>query len=141
MHAKKRSISNISITLDPLYEDMNKSPTTLFELSTLHYKRIKMNTIHVTGLSIKEDKNSEGKITKVEYSSNINQSTKKVNIGENKWYPYINLAKLSRDFVLLQPEKMNVYRYSQIHISLVHYCLIKEDQNRHGIYLCLVSLC
>ena len=60
MHAKLRSISTITSTLAPLYEDMNKSPTTLFELSTLQYKRFKMNAIHVTGLSINEDKNSKG---------------------------------------------------------------------------------
>ena len=83
MHAKKRCISNITSTLALLYEDMNKSPTTLFELSTLHYKRIKKYTIHVTGLSIKVDKDGKGKnkdktfYTKVEYGSNINRSTKK----------------------------------------------------------------
>ena len=107
MHAKKRSISNITSTLAPLYEDMNKSLTTLFELSTLHYKRIKMNAIHVTGLSIKEDKNSKGQkkditlYTKVEYGSNINRSTKKVNIGENNWYQYINLTKTEKRFCVI----------------------------------------
>ena len=78
MHAKKIYISNITSTLDPLYEDTDKSPTTLFELSTLQYKRIKMNAIHVTSLSIKNEKNSKDNkkditlYTKVEYGSNIN---------------------------------------------------------------------
>ena len=104
-------MSNITSTLSPLYEDMNKSPTTLFELSSQHYKRIKMNSIHVTGPSIMNNKETQGDkkyialYTKVEYGENINRCSKRVNIGENKWYQYINLTKTKQRFCVITARK------------------------------------
>ena len=89
MHTKKASIDDMTQSLLPLYNNQSKSPTTLFELSPSQYVRMKKNSIHITGLSLKtspgkKDNNILYSLTK--YGSNLKSSTKWVDIGENKQY-------------------------------------------------------
>ena len=94
MHTKIASIDHVKTILRPLYNNGNKSPTTLLELSPSQYKRISNNSIHLTGLSIQAsswEKNIYILYTHAKYGSNIKSRTKWVDIGDNKWYKLLEL--------------------------------------------------
>ena len=85
MQTKKSSIDHITKTLEPLYNNQTKYPTTLFELSPSQYDRITNTSIHLTGLSItaspcRKEHNIIYSLAK--YGSNIKSCTKWVNIGK-----------------------------------------------------------
>ena len=106
--AKECSINAITNCITTLYEDRNKSPTTLFELSKQQYKRMKSNSIHVSGMT-KSKEMSKGPdhilYSNVTYGVSVSITKKKVAIGKNMWYKYINLAKTKRRYCLITAEK------------------------------------
>ena len=53
-------MDNTMNNLQSLYDDNNKNPTTLFELSTPQYKQLLINSLHLTGLSMTVGSNKNG---------------------------------------------------------------------------------
>lgn len=85
-----------------LHKDKNKSLTTLFDVSKQQYTLMKSNSIHVSGMR-KSKGIAKGQkyilYYNVSYVSSISTTKKKVDIGEKKWYKYVNLAKIKRWYV------------------------------------------
>ena len=116
-----------------MYEDENKAPTTLFELSNVQYKRMMSNSIHVSGIHKSKgvDMGQEFTLyTKVIYGSSISITKKNADIGQNKRYKYVNVSKTKKRFFLLQLINMNVCVVFPIHIYLIVQCQIYVEMTQ-----------
>ena len=108
MHTKKASIDDMTQSLLPLYNNQSKSPTTLFELSPSQYVRMKKNSIHITGLSLKASpgkKDNKILYSQAMYGSNLKASTRRVDIGDNKQYKLLQLNKTKYNYCIVTADK------------------------------------
>ena len=108
---------------------IKKALSKLFKFLDLHNKCMKNNSIHVSGTKIAIGITKEQEYilySNVTYGSSISISNKNLDIGENKWYQYSNLAKTKNNIVSLQLIK-NASRSFLIHIYLGVLCQILED--------------
>lgn len=86
---KHTSVHNIASELSTLYNVKIKCPTILTELSVGNLKRFKANSIHLNCLlQVKggSKKSHQTTYNQATYGAHLFISTKKVDIGVQKWY-------------------------------------------------------
>ena len=114
MNVKQASINHITHTLQPLFNNKKKSPTTLFNLSSSQYKRMMNNYIHLTGLSISTIEQSNEKhmlYSDSKFGSHVKAHNKWVDIGEHKWYTYIDLRKIKYNYCIVTADKKECLKW------------------------------
>ena len=104
---KRQQLLTINNTVAPFYLEKNPSPHCIIELSPREVKRMKENTIHLGGMSIKNDKQQKTIVTsynQVQYGKNVKSGTTNKYHDGNR-YDKVNLNKMSRNFIAITANK------------------------------------
>ena len=141
------SVDNIVSKLSLLYNSKIQAPTTLIELSVRDLKRFKENSIHLNGLLQVngESKDSDQTIySQVTYGSYLSISKKKLDIGEQKWYQYVNMDKTKNRYMIITANKSeyknafpNTFTYSTS-MSEGGVTINKTDASHSGVVILVI---